>query len=117
LDKLETFFINIVARAQQQAVPTSGAESKTQISDFLSTRTDERVRREAILNELVSSSPPDEQTVNPDTKTVQPQPSPVSVADENLLRQLTEQANSKPITTQPTQIKPAPAQSTIRPDE
>jgi ABC-2 type transport system ATP-binding protein len=111
LDKLETFFINIVARAQQQAVPTSGAESKTQISDFLSTRTDERARREAILNELVSSSLPDEQAVKADTKTVQPQPSPVSVADENLLRQLTEQKDSKPITTQPTQTKPAPAQS------
>jgi ABC-2 type transport system ATP-binding protein len=111
LDKLETFFINIVARAQQQAVPTSGAESKTQISDFLSARTDERARREAILNELVSASPLDEKTVNADTKAVQPQPSPVSAADENLLKHLTEQTDSKPITTQPTQTKPASSQS------
>jgi ABC-2 type transport system ATP-binding protein len=111
LDKLETFFINIVARAQQQAVPTSGAESRTRISEFLSAKTDERVRREAILNELVSASPSDERTVTPDTQTVQPQSLPVSVADENLLRQLTEQADSKPITTQPTQAKPEPAKS------
>jgi ABC-2 type transport system ATP-binding protein len=111
LDKLETFFINIVARAQQQAVPTSGAESRTRISEFLSAKTDERAHREAILNELVSASPSDERTVTPDTQTVQPQSLPVSVADKNLLRQLTEQADSKPITTQPTQTKPAPAQS------
>ena len=111
LDKLETFFINIVTRAQQQEVPTSGAESKTQISDFLSARTDERARREAILNELVSASPSDERTVSADTQTVQPQPSPVSATDENLLKQLTEQEDSKPLTTQPTQTKPAPAQS------
>jgi ABC-2 type transport system ATP-binding protein len=111
LDKLETFFINIVARAQQQAVPTSGAESKTQISDFLSARTDERASREAILNELVSASPSDEKKVTADTKTVQPQHSPVSAADENLLKQLTEQEDSNPITTQPTQTKPASEQS------
>jgi len=111
LDKLETFFINIVARAQQQAVPTSGAESRTRISEFLSAKTDERAHREAILNQLVSASPSDERTVTPDTQTVQPQSLPVSVADENMLRQLTEQADSKPITTQPTQDKPQPAKS------
>jgi ABC-2 type transport system ATP-binding protein len=111
LDKLETFFINIVNRAQQQEVPTSGAESKTQISDFLSARTDERARRETLLNELVSASPSDERTAAPDTQTVQPQPLPVTVADKNLLRQLTEQADSKPVITQPAQKKPEPSQS------
>ena len=111
LDKLETFFINIVARAQQQAVPTSGAESRTQISEFLSAKTDERARRETILNQLVSASPSDEQTATTDTQNVQPQPALAPPADENLLRQLTEQADSKPITTQPTQAKPEPAKS------
>ena len=47
IDKLETFFINIVARAQRQAVPTSGAESKTQISNFLSAGINDRASREA----------------------------------------------------------------------
>ena len=109
LDKLETFFINIVARAQQQAVPTSGAESRTQISEFLSAKTDERARREAILNQLVSASPSDEQTATTDTQNVQPQPVPATPADENLLNRLTEQVDSKPVTTQPTKAKPEPA--------
>ena len=109
LDKLETFFINIVARAQQQAVPTSGAESRTQISEFLSAKTDERARREAILNQLVSASPSDEQTATTDTQNVQPQPAPATPADEDLLNRLTEQVDSKPVTTQPTQAKPEPA--------
>ncbi len=111
LDKLETFFINIVNKAQQQAVPTSGAESRTRISEFLSAKTDERARREAILNELVSASPSDEQPATIDTQNVRPQPVPATPADENLLRQLTEQADSKPVTTQPTQAKPEPAKS------
>ena len=109
LDKLETFFINIVARAQQQAVPTSGAESRTQISEFLSAKTDERARREAILNQLVSASPSDEQTATTDTQNVQPQPAPATPADEDLLNRLTEQVDSKPVTTQPTKAKPEPA--------
>jgi len=111
LDKLETFFINIVARAQQQAVPTSGAESRTQISEFLSAGTDERVRREAILNQLVSASPSDEQAANTDTQNVQPQPVPATSADENLLNRLTEQVDLKPVTTQPTKAEPEPAKS------
>jgi ABC-2 type transport system ATP-binding protein len=108
LDKLETFFINIVARAQQQDVPTSGAESRTRISEFLSAKTDERARREAILNQLVSASPSDEQTVTTDTQNAKPQPAPAAPADENLLNRLTEQVDSKPVT-QPTKAKPQPA--------
>lgn len=111
LDKLETFFINIVARAQQQAVPTSGAESNTQISEFLSAKTDERARREAILNQLVSVSPSDEQAAAAGTQNVQPKPVPATSADENLLNRLTRQIDSKPVTVQPTHAKPEPAKS------
>ena len=111
LDKLETFFINIVAKAQQQAVPTSGAESKTQISSFLSAGSDERARREAILNQLVSASSSGNKTATTDTQNVKAQPAPS--ADENLLKQLTEQADSTPVITQPTQPKPSPAQSDL----
>jgi ABC-2 type transport system ATP-binding protein len=109
LDKLETFFINIVTKAQQQAVPTSGAESGTQISEFLSAKPDERARREAILNQLVSASPSDEQAASTDTQNVQPRPVPATSADENLLNRLTEQVDSKPVTTQPTKAKSEPA--------
>lgn len=109
IDKLETFFINIVARAQQQAVPTSGAESKTQFSNFLSAGADNRASREAILNQLVSAS--DERPDVSDTQQVKSQPASLSLADENLLKELTEQADSKPVVTQPTQTKPASSQS------
>jgi ABC-2 type transport system ATP-binding protein len=108
LDKLETFFINIVNRAQQQAVPTSGAESKTQISDFLSVRTNERARREAILNELVSASPSHD---GADTQTIKPQSVPAASVDENLLKQLTEQPDLKSAVVQPVQPKQEPAKT------
>jgi ABC-2 type transport system ATP-binding protein len=113
MTKLETFFINIVAAAQQQAVPTSGAESKTRISDFLAAKPDEQARRAAILDQLVSARLSDDQAAAPDTRQVQPQPTPVAPADEDFLRGLTEQTGSpepKPAVTQPTQAKPSPAQ-------
>jgi ABC-2 type transport system ATP-binding protein len=109
LDKLETFFINIVAKAQQQAVPTSGAESKTQISSFLSAGSDVRARREALLSELVSASSSPAPAATTDTQSVKSQPAPE--ADENLLKQLTEQTDSTPVITKPAQTKPAPPQS------
>ena len=105
LDKLETFFINIVAKAQQQAVPTSGAESKTKISDFLSAATDERARREAILNELVSASSSDAQAGAAETQTVKSQPAPQIAASEDLLRQLAANEDSTPVNTMPAQTK------------
>ena len=113
LDKLETFFINIVNKAQQQAVPTSGAESKTQISDFLSAGADERTRREAILNELVSASSSEQQKVSTDTKVVTPSSVQTDEVDENLLKQLAEQSDSKPVVTQPAKTKPVEAKSDL----
>jgi hypothetical protein len=111
MDKLETFFINIVAAAQRQAVPTSGAESKTQISEFLTGKTDDRARRAAMLDSLVTAKPADE-TASPQTQNVQPQAFPASMPDEDLLRQLTKQGDSsdlKPAAAKPAQ--PSPLQS------
>ena len=113
MTKLETFFINIVAKAQQQAVPTSGAESKTRISNFLAAKPDEQAHRSAILDKLVSAKLSDDQITAPQTHQVQPQPTPVTPADEDLLKRLTEQAGSpepKPAVTQPTPTKPLPQQ-------
>jgi ABC-2 type transport system ATP-binding protein len=113
MTKLETFFINIVAAAQQKAVPTSGAESKTRISDFLAAKPDEQARRSAILDQLVSARLLDDQAPAIDTRQVQPLPAPVTPVDEDLLRRLTGQTGSqesKPAVTQPTQTKPSPAQ-------
>ncbi|MGA2173187.1 MAG: ATP-binding cassette domain-containing protein [Sedimentisphaerales bacterium] len=112
VDKLETFFINIVAAAQQQAVPTSGAESKTRISEFLAAKPDEKSRRAAILDKLVSTGPSADEIAAPSTQQVKPRPAPVPPADEDLLKRLTEQTGPvelKPVA-QPTQTKPSPAQ-------
>jgi len=95
MDKLETFFMNIVARARRQALPTSGAESKTHISDFLTAQAAEKSNRSAILDELVSApvSPP--QPAEPDkTRHIHPV-EPSKKADE-LLSKLTETARPAP---------------------
>jgi len=52
LERLETFFINTVVEAQQQARPTSGAVSTTDIGDFLTAEKSQA----GILDKLVSSS-------------------------------------------------------------
>lgn len=53
MEKLETFFIRTVVEAQQQAVPTSGAVSTTQIGEFLAAE----ARQQTILEKLVTASP------------------------------------------------------------
>ena len=96
MDKLETFFIRIVAAAQQQSQPTSGAVSTTQIGNFLTAG-------ESILDKLVSANPT-EQKLSAPTDT-QPAPKGPAAADkkyptkpdEQLLSKLTEQ--SKPVAT------------------
>ena len=97
MDKLETFFIKTVIDAQQQARPTSGAVSTTDISDFLAAE----AAQESILDKLVSApvsretapdSPKTEQVVPVETSEAQP--------DDKLLSEL-----SKP--TEPVQPKRA----------
>jgi ABC-2 type transport system ATP-binding protein len=108
MTRLETYFINIVAAAQQQALPTSGAVSRTEISDFLTAKSDEHARQSAILDTLVSATP----TIAPapDTRQVKPQAVPAAQADEDLLKKLTEQtdsASSKQVITQPSRPQPS----------
>ncbi|MDD5459082.1 MAG: ABC transporter ATP-binding protein [Phycisphaerae bacterium] len=52
MEKLETFFINTVAAAQQQQKQTSGAYSTTNIDNFLTAQSAE----ESILDKLVSAT-------------------------------------------------------------
>jgi ABC-2 type transport system ATP-binding protein len=88
MDRLETFFINIVAAAQQQAVPTSGADSKTHISEFLTAGADDRSRRVAILDQLVSATVPVEKTGDDSTQNTPSKIEPAELPDEDLLRKL-----------------------------
>jgi ABC-2 type transport system ATP-binding protein len=109
MDKLETFFIKTVVTAQQQAQPTSGAVSTTQIGGFLSSKT----LAENILDKLVSASvsehkPPTEPSSREGitaVKTFKHKP------DEQLLSELTKSAKPpqpKPvIKTEPVEPKPS----------
>ncbi|MCX5635981.1 MAG: ABC transporter ATP-binding protein [Planctomycetota bacterium] len=106
MDKLETFFIRIVAAAQQQSQPTSGAVSTTQIGNFLTAG-------ESILDKLVSAGGEQSRTANPieqklsaQTDTQPAHKGPVAAdkeyqtkPDEQLLSKLTEQP--KPVATEP----------------
>jgi ABC-2 type transport system ATP-binding protein len=112
MTRLETFFINIVATAQQQAMPTSGAVSNTQISDFLTGLPDEQASRKALLDQLVTATPSGNLAAA-GTHKVQQQPVSAAPADKDLLRRLTEQVTSdepKPVVKLAGQMKPSPEQ-------
>jgi len=86
MEKLETFFIKTVVEAQQQARPTSGAVSTTQIGDFLAAGT----RKENILDKLVASSVAEKAPVAPArTETVQPRETVTPEPNRDVLRKLT----------------------------
>jgi hypothetical protein len=91
MDKLETFFIRIVAAAQEQAQPTSGAVSTTKIGDFLAAESSEEQRRSAILDKLVSVPGPEAFSAEP-LKTEKPTTEPTessAAVKKDILEQLT----------------------------
>jgi ABC-2 type transport system ATP-binding protein len=94
MEKLETFFINTVTRAQQQARTTSGAVSTTQIGDFLKSGTDEESKRTAILDKLVSA-PVSDKPAEPETsatESVARIETPKTKPNDELLDRLTKQS-------------------------
>jgi len=87
MDKLETFFVKTVAAAQQQAQPTSGAVSTTQIGGFLA----KEVPVENILDKLVSAPVSAESSSGSETtEPVVPAESSGPQPDEQLLSRLAE---------------------------
>ena len=87
MERLETFFINTVVEAQQQATPTSGAVSTTQIGEFLTAG----ARGDDILNKLVVA-PVSERPQAGSSRTDRPQPQEAAVTPEpnkDLLTKLT----------------------------
>jgi len=88
MDKLETFFIKTVVTAQEQAQPTSGAVSTTQIGDFLVSSATEN-----ILDKLVSAPVSQEAPLEkPKQEQVVPIESSESKPAKELLSKLTEPA-------------------------
>ncbi len=98
MEKLETFFIRTVAEAREQAQPTSGAISTTQIGDFLAAKPSEQ---ENILDKLVSTpvASASEETPIETLKVTSVEPARDVKPDKELLTKLTEQ--SAPVETTP----------------
>jgi len=121
MEKLETFFIRTVAEAREQAQPTSGAISTTQIGDFLAAKPSEQ---ENILDKLASTpvSPASEETSIETLKVTSVEPSRDAEPDKELLAKLTEQSapvETTPVATPdipPTAAAPEAPQQQIRKD-
>ncbi|MBN1362615.1 MAG: ATP-binding cassette domain-containing protein [Sedimentisphaerales bacterium] len=106
MERLETFFIDTVAQAQQQDRPTSGAVSTTQIGDFLTENAAESILDKLVAAPVSAEAPPAApQTEQADRPEAKPQPQP----DKDLLGELTK---AKP-TPQTERVEPArPSQPT-----
>jgi hypothetical protein len=93
MERLETFFIHTVAQAQQQAMPTSGAVSTTQIGDFLAGKGP----GQNVLDKLVASPRPQEAPAPPvKTEKVPETLAPQREAGKDLLRELTKPGRPPP---------------------
>jgi ABC-2 type transport system ATP-binding protein len=115
MDKLETFFVNTVIRAQETQ-PTSGARAGTGIQGFLAA--EPKSPQQEVLSRLVSTAVHPEAKPLGDTHTEKPQvaqvPPAVPAAKKELLTKLAQtpmtagEAES-PITEKPTAVPPKPA--------
>jgi ABC-2 type transport system ATP-binding protein len=91
MEKLEAYFIKTVTTAQEQAQPTSGAVSTTQIGDFLVST----ASKENILDKLVSSSVSEEKPLQaPTNKQVAGTEGSEPEPNQELLTRLTKSAES-----------------------
>ena len=114
MEKLETFFIRTVAQAHEQAQPTSGAVSTTEIGDFLSATP----KGQEILGKLVSASlsaSTDEDSIKTDKVETVESLHAETEPDERLLSKLTQQntpGETRPVTTQqPSKTTTTPAET------
>ena len=104
MDKLESFFIRTVVNAQQQAVPTSGAVSTTEIGEFLASVS---AKQPEILDKLVSTDLP--QVQPSETRKVEAIETSKPEPDEQLLHKLAEEpgpvVRDKKVKTKPVEPK------------
>jgi ABC-2 type transport system ATP-binding protein len=113
MEKLETFFIRTVVEAQQQARPTSGAVSTTQIGEFLTAG----ARKESILDKLAASPASDKPPVEPArTEVVQPRETVTPEPNKDLLTKLTE-AGASPQTERVSPTVPVETPAEVPPQE
>ena len=101
MDKLESFFIKVVAKARQEKQRTSGAEVGTGISGFLAEKP--VVQQENILDQLVGvnlqatvEKAKNEGTVETTKPVAPPQTQQAASADHRLLEELTQKKTDVP---------------------
>jgi ABC-2 type transport system ATP-binding protein len=100
MERLETFFIHTVVEAQEQAKPTSGAVSTTQIGDFLTGKGS----GESVLDKLVAApETPDVSATTPTTEKVPETDSPGREGDKDVLRELVKPASASTAPATPTE--------------
>jgi ABC-2 type transport system ATP-binding protein len=100
MERLETFFIHTVVEAQEQAKPTSGAVSTTQIGDFLTGKGS----GESVLDKLVATpETPDVSATTPTTEKVPETESPKRGGDKDVLRELVKPASASTAPATPTE--------------
>ena len=102
MEKLETFFIKTVARAQQADIKTSGAVSKTGISDFLKSA----APSENLLDKLVSANVASETHIAEKTAAESESAAKEIKRDDRLLKELTEASQSVNVETK--EVTPLP---------
>jgi len=117
MEKLESFFIKTVTKAQQHIKTTAGAQSTTQIGDFLTSENEKKKKQQAILEKLVSVKHKIETRKISDTKkpTQKPSSKITTEPDRRLLDELTcEPASTKTQKPKPT---PEPLPEPVQPPE
>lgn len=116
MDKLETFFINIVTRAQASQ-PTSGARPGTGVQGFLAGQPVSP--SQSVLEQLVSKKvhlEVEKPVETPQAEPVQPEP---PAPKKELLEKLTEKPLEEPARSEPetaTPPSPSPVSKTVRQD-
>ena len=121
MEKLESFFVNIVAKARLESQATSGAEQGTGISGFLAEKP--VVRQDTILDQLVSAdvaTEPEQQEASvATTQTTESQKAQAAATNTDLLQKLsdkpaetdeigfTEIAGAQNVSPEEEEVKPA----------
>jgi ABC-2 type transport system ATP-binding protein len=114
MDKLESFFVRIVTKAQQEMQTTSGAGAGSGISGFLADK--EIVRQPGILDRLVSARPSQNpEPAQPDVTTIKTQVASAGpLPNQDLLKTLTVSQTELPV---PETQSPTETTRQQKPDE
>ena len=113
-DRLEDYFLRIVARAQAAEVATSGALMGAGLSDFLTRPADQDLRGETVIDTLVAGSPVDAAAAQQQAASAA-QPVPVTPEDQPLQQEVLESLVKPTTTVVPDQHDAAP--DLDRPDD